>query len=239
MLENLNAKTNANGIMQSPKRLNLWSFLSLAGLFTASLLTGCQTDKSCCAAPEESPAAATLSAPATPVTPATTVTAAMPASTTAAKATSTPGTIRIKAGSSEPLKDSEGNTWLPDQGFVEGDTTERPDLQIANTKNPAIYLSERYSMTSFSYPLPNGRYIVKLHFAETFEGITGPGERVFSFNVEGKEFKDFDVWVKAGGPLRAYVETVPTVITDGKLDITFTPNIENPQINGIEIIPES
>jgi hypothetical protein len=28
-------------------------------------------------------------------------------------------------------------------------------------------------------------------------------------------------------------------ITDGKLLITFTSNIENPQINGIEIIPQN
>jgi hypothetical protein len=27
-------------------------------------------------------------------------------------------------------------------------------------------------------------------------------------------------------------------ITNGKLDIQFTPNIENPEINGIEIIPQ-
>jgi alcohol dehydrogenase (cytochrome c) len=93
-------------------------------------------------------------------------------------------------------------------------------------------------MDSFSWPLVNGKYLVKLHFCETYEGITGPGQRVFSFNVQGHEFKDFDVWVKAGGPLTAYVETVPVEITDGKLLITFTSNIENPQINGIEIIPQ-
>ena len=92
-------------------------------------------------------------------------------------------------------------------------------------------------MTAFSYPLSNGRYTVKLQFAETFEDITGAGQRVFSFNVEGREFKDFDVWVKAGGSQRAYVETVPVDITDGKLDITFTSKIQNPEINGIEIIP--
>jgi hypothetical protein len=28
-------------------------------------------------------------------------------------------------------------------------------------------------------------------------------------------------------------------VTDGKLDIKFTPNIENPEINAIEIIPAS
>ena len=145
--------------------------------------------------------------------------------------------VHIKPGPSASFTDADGNVWLPEQGFVDGDTTERPDVQIANTKTPAIYQSERYSMSSFSYPLPNGKYIVKLHFCETYEGIQGPGDRVFSFNVQGKEFKDFDVWVKAGGFLRAYIETVNVEVTNGKLDITFTPKVENPQINGIEIYP--
>ena len=87
--------------------------------------------------------------------------------------------------------------------------------------------------------MPNGKYVVKLHFAETFEGITGPGERVFSFNVHGREFKDFDVWVKASGALKAYVETVPVEVTDGKIKVTFTPKVENPQICAIEIISQS
>ena len=147
--------------------------------------------------------------------------------------------IRIKAGRFEPVKDAEGNVWLPDQGFEGGQTIERPDIQIANTKSPDLYRAERYSMDSFSWPVPNGKYVVKLHFAETFEGITGPGERVFSFNVQGKEFKDFDPWVKAGGPLKAYIETVPVEVTDGKIKITFTPKVENPQICAIEIIPQS
>ena len=39
------------------------------------------------------------------------------------------------------------------------------------------------------------------------------------------------------GQRPADIETVPVEITNGNLEITFTPNIENPQINGIEIIP--
>jgi len=148
-----------------------------------------------------------------------------------------PPPIRIKAGRFDSLTDAEGNVWLPDQGFADGETTERPEVLISNTKTPAIYQSERYSMTAFSYPVPNGKYVVKLHFAETYDGITGPGERVFSFNVEGHEFKDFDVWAKSGGLAHAYVVTVNVEVTDGKLDITFTPNVENPEINGIEILP--
>ena len=93
-------------------------------------------------------------------------------------------------------------------------------------------------MDSFSTPVANGKYLVKLHFAECYDGITGTGQRVFSFNVQGHVFKDFDVWAKAGGPFTAYVESVPVEVTDGKLTITFTPSIENPQINGIEILPQ-
>ena len=166
-------------------------------------------------------------------TPSTTVAVAKPAPQP--KAPVPP--VRIKAGLFSPYTDSQGHVWLADRGF-DGDTTERdPDLPIANTEDPALYRTERYAMTSFTYPVPNGNYIVKLHFAETFEGIGGPGDRVFSFNVEGKEFKDFDIWVKAHGPQRAYIETVPVKVTDGKLDITFQSQVENPEINGIEILP--
>ena len=158
--------------------------------------------------------------------------------TAAAESATATKTIRIKAGKSEPVKDAEGNVWLADQGFEGGQTIERPDIQIANTKSPDLYRAEHYSMDSFSWPVPNGKYLVKLHFAETFEGITGSGQRVFSFNVQGQDFKDFDVWVKAGGPLKAYVETVPVEVTDGKIKVTFTPKVENPQICAIEITPQ-
>jgi hypothetical protein len=145
--------------------------------------------------------------------------------------------IRIKAGATEGFTDSSGNKWLPDQGYSEGDIVDRPDMAITNTPDQQIYRAERYSMSSYSFLVPNGKYTVKLHFCETYDGITGTGQRVFSFNVAGHEFKDFDVWAKAGGSQIAYVETVPVEVTDGKLTITFTPNVENPQINGIEILP--
>ncbi|MBP8259630.1 MAG: hypothetical protein KA118_08195 [Verrucomicrobia bacterium] len=180
-------------------------------------------------------AAAQVAASTSAVTPAPV--AAAPAARPAA-ADAAGAWIRIKAGRSEPVKDTDGNVWLADQGFEGGQTIERPDIQIANTRSPDLYRAERYSMDSFSWPVPNGKYVVRLHFAETFEGITGPGERVFSFNVQGKEFKDFDPWVKAGGFLKAYIETVPVEVTDGKIKVTFTPKVENPQICAIEIIPE-
>jgi len=176
--------------------------------------------------------------PPTTTAPAPTTIASTPTPAPAPGAARPVPPVRIKAGKSEPIKDAEGNVWLADQGFEGGQTLERPDIQIANTKTPDIYRAERYSMDSFSWPVPNGKYVVILHFAETYEGINGPGERVFSFNVQGHEYKDFDVWVKAGGPLKAYVETVPVAVTNGVIKVTFTPNVENPQINGIEILPQ-
>ncbi len=145
--------------------------------------------------------------------------------------------VRIEAGASGPFVDHDGNLWLPDQGFADGQIIEHADMAIANTTDPEIYRSERYGMTSFSYPVPNGKYLVKLHFAETYNAITGPGERVFTFIVEGHEFKDFDVWAAAGGAQRAYVTTISAEVTDGVLDIYFIPQQQNPQINGIEILP--
>ena len=208
------------------------------GLF-AGCETGSASSKTASAAPAAASAPATTAAPAAP-----SATAAAPAppaaAAAAAPAVSSPVAppVRIKAGLTTQFTDSDGNVWLPDQGFADGDTTDRAaDLQIANTKDPTLYRTEHYSMTSFSYPVPNGKYIVKLHFAETFDGISGPGDRVFSFNVSGQDFKDFDVWVKAGGPNKAYIETIPVTVTDGKVTVTFTPKVENPEINGIEILP--
>jgi endoglucanase len=146
-------------------------------------------------------------------------------------------TIRIKTGITKPLTDETGVVWQADTGFADGETIARPELDIDHTKTPSLYRAERYSMTKFTQELPNGKYTVKLHFAETFEGITKAGERVFSFNVEGKEFKDFDVYEKAGGFAKAFIVTVEVDIKDGKLDITFTPKVENPEINALEILP--
>lgn len=220
--------------------------MSSCGLFiltlAALLSAGCQSSQSQSgektSVSETTPPAA-LATPAVAAPAVVAPAAVAPAVEPAPAAPAAFAPVRIKADGSASFKDSEGNVWLPDQGFADGETDERTDVQIANTKTPAIYQSERYSMTSFSYPVPNGKYIVKLHFCETYDGITGPGERVFSFNVEGQDFKDFDVWVKAGGPLRAYIQTVNVEVTDGKLDISFTPNVENPEINGIEILPGS
>src|SRR5207253_2596925 len=127
-----------------------------------------------------------------------------------------------------------------------GSTIDRPDLVVTGTDNPAIYKSERYSMDDFHIPVPNGKYILKLHFSEDYDGNTTADARQFTYAVKDgdaktgkviKEVKDFSPWKAAGAQFKAYVDTIPVTVTNKMITITFTQQVENPQINAIEVLP--
>ncbi len=203
----------------------------LAVMLAVALIAGCQSAGENAATNTGSPVAATPAQPA-PLAP-------HPITALSVPPLAVTPPVRINCGAAEKMRDSAGNAWLADEGFADGNPYQVDDAQISNTRDPGIYRTERYSMTSYNFGVPNGQYTVKLHFAEVYSGITGPGDRVFSFNVQGHEFKDFDIWVKAGGPDKAYIQSVDVDVTNGVLSITFTPNVENPKVNGIEILPQS
>ena len=156
-------------------------------------------------------------------------------------------TIRVKAGAETPITDSQGVKWSADTGFEDGSTIDRPDLKVTGTKTPELYCSERYSMSSYGFKVPNGAYLVKLHFSEDYDGIRAPEERQFTYAVKDgtatgkviKEVKDFSPWKAAGTQYKAYVHTVPVNVASGQITISFTPQVQNPQINAIEILPQS
>ncbi|MBE0538052.1 MAG: hypothetical protein IH624_20510 [Phycisphaerae bacterium] len=157
--------------------------------------------------------------------------------------------VRVACGAYQPYTDKDGNLWLPDEvkapgaslSPLDGMTVERAEqFEVPDVAFPQIFRTERYSMSAYEFNLPNGKYTVRLHFAECFTGITGVGQRVYSFAVQGQQpEKDFDLWKQAGGPYKAIQREYKGVaVTDGKLRIAFTPNVENPAINGIEIFSE-
>ena len=121
--------------------------------------------------------------------------------------------LRVSAGDTKPYTDKAGNVWQPDKeykkgggyGFVSGDTVDRgSDMKIAGTADPKIYQTEHYSMDSFIAEVPNGKYTVRLHFAETYEGIDSEGPRVFDVKVGGAAVeKDLDVQKAAGAIQKA------------------------------------
>ncbi len=89
---------------------------------------------------------------------------------------------------------------------------------------------------SFAVPVTNGSYTVRLHFAENVQ--TAAGARTFDVTIEGvQQLTTFDMFVAAGGKHIAVVRDFPVTITDGTVNIQFIKQVEQPFVNGIEIVP--
>jgi len=151
---------------------------------------------------------------------------------------------QLNAGGSEVTLG--GKNWAADKYFTGGKVYSNLKINaIANTTSDELYKTERSSATPFGYgfPVKNGNYSVKLHFAEIYWGATGGGsggvgKRVFSVNLEGGtvELPDFDIY-KEVGAMAALVKSFNVAITDGILNIDFTVKVDQPKISAIEIIP--
>ncbi len=86
--------------------------------------------------------------------------------------------------------------------------------------------------------LPERSFTVSLYFAEP-EAI-GPGERVFSVRLQGKEvLGDFDIAREAGGPNRGVVRTFEGVRIANALEVEFIAKTGKPALLcGVELIEE-
>jgi len=157
--------------------------------------------------------------------------------------------LRVNAGADKEYVDQGGTKWLPDQEFsagktygaIEGQTVLRTEIKaVQGTKAPQVYLTERYGMSAYRIVVPRGDYKVRLHFAETYEGITGAGQRVFSVKINGQcVLKDLDVFKEAGGFAEPLVKEFKKIkAPDGKLLIEFSEQVQKPEINGIEVLAE-
>ena len=146
--------------------------------------------------------------------------------------------IRVNAGGPSYV-DSNSQTWAADNGFTSGSTSTFAN-PIAGTTDDAIYQTFRYDDTpssplDYSFPVTNGQYEVKLHFAETWSGITGAGQRIFDVLLENQVAIDnLDVFAVAGANT-AYAVTLPVTVTDGQLTIGLRHGVQNPFICGIEV----
>lgn len=156
--------------------------------------------------------------------------------------------LRVNCGASKPYTDKTGNVWLADQemaadkewGALGGETINRGDLNIADTNSPRIYQTERYGLEGYRFKVQNGKYTVQLHFAETHPDITAQGKRVFSVILNNRGIlEDFDPFKAIGGFQKPVVVMIDGVIVNKEeIVIDFMKKIQEPQINGIEIISE-
>ncbi len=139
--------------------------------------------------------------------------------------------------------DTLGNEWSADQNFNTGSTFTN-NTAIGGTNDDTLYQSERWDGGSapeliYSLPVANGSYDVRLHFAEIYNGITAPGQRVFSILLEGQPaISNYDIFA-AAGYLTADVLSLPVTVSDGNLDIEFVHGTENPKVNAIEVLTAS
>jgi hypothetical protein len=155
---------------------------------------------------------------------------------------------RIKAGSSTPIT-INGKTWSADTPYAFDNlqpSTNTALHQIAGTDEDTLYLKEQSSNANkkpFRYEMtvPNGDYVVRLHFAEIIWGAPGGGStggagtRVMSIKLEGQyRLVNLDVAQEVGSAT-AVIKNFPVTVTDGKLNIDFSATVDRPMVNAIEV----
>ena len=148
--------------------------------------------------------------------------------------------VRINAGGGSFI-DSNGHLWASDSGFNTGSAL-ISSSPIAGTADDYLYRSLRWDDTSgpeleYSVALPNGSYLVRLHFAETSNNAAYVGARTFDVDIEGeRRFDNVDVFAEAGGTNTALVKDTKVTVADGRLNISFRHQAKNPIVSAIEIV---
>ncbi|MEM7580208.1 MAG: malectin domain-containing carbohydrate-binding protein, partial [Cyanobacteria bacterium P01_A01_bin.80] len=107
-----------------------------------------------------------------------------------------------------------------------------------------IFDSERWNQSGgsemqWAFDVPeSGEYEVRLYMGNGFSGTSDPGERIFDVAVEGSvptDLDDIDLSSQFGHEVGAVISNTVEV-TDGTLNLEFIHGVENPLINGIEIV---
>jgi hypothetical protein len=145
----------------------------------------------------------------------------------------------INSGGGLYTSPSSGIAYQADTDYS-GGSTYSTTAAITGTFDQPLYQSQRYGDLTYNIPLPNGNYNVTLKFAELY--FNSAGQRKFDVSMEGQQvIANLDVYSAAGGENAAYDVTTPVNVTngvngaDGVLTIAFTPVINYPIVNAIEI----
>jgi hypothetical protein len=154
--------------------------------------------------------------------------------------------IRILAGAGRSFVDHAGKLWNADAEFSGGTAVKSSAQHIGRTQDPDFYRTSRQGQFSYSIPLKNGIYELRLHFAETVfdpesAGTGGEGSRIMTVRANGKTLLSrFDVVADAGASQTADVKifTGITPAKDGLLHLDFSGE-EGKQatLSAIEILP--
>lgn len=144
--------------------------------------------------------------------------------------------FRMDTGSATGHTSPTGELWQADRYYDAGSGSSGSTTVVPqNTKNPRIYLTERWCANGYRVPVRNGSYRLQLHFDEIHPAS---GTRVFDVAVENRTLlSGFNIAVSAKGANRALVRTFSVTVQDGSLDITFTRRQNCPSISAIAVLP--
>jgi len=134
------------------------------------------------------------------------------------------------------------------QSFASSLTSLTPQVNAVTTPL-GIFSSERFDRLAgnpnmtYSFPVPiSGNYEVRLYMGNSFNGTSGPGQRIFDVTLETQlypELNKIDLSATYGHQV-ATVITYVVPVNDGNLDISFLHGaLENPLVNAIEILDVS
>jgi hypothetical protein len=198
-------------------------------------------------------------------TPASTTTAALPANVYEAgelpTSSNTNVLYRVDAGGPAIAATDNGPDWMADQsssdpgaayhnnqsntaGYSPVTTV---DSTVPSSTPSAIFSTERWSPTdnppmTWDFPVPSGTQAeVRLYFSNRYTGTSQPGQRVFDVYLNGTEvLAHYDIVASAGdqtGTMQAFDITVPSTGSYASdVDLAFDHEVENPSIDGIEIV---
>jgi dipeptidyl aminopeptidase/acylaminoacyl peptidase len=123
--------------------------------------------------------------------------------------------------------------WIIDMEGIWGPNS----YVVTGTSNPQLYRAERWGTFEYGFPVANGLYNVKLHFAEIY--INTVGRRLFNVDIENtRVLSNFDM--RAVAPrFTALVRSYDTQVSDGVLNIKFSSSVSDAKIAAIEIAPAS
>lgn len=119
-----------------------------------------------------------------------------------------------------------------------------PGASVPDTVPDAIFDAERWDQSGgsemqWAFDVPeDGLYEVRLYMGNGFDGTSEPGERIFDVAVEGSvpaNLDDIDLSNQFGHQTGGVISNAVTV-TDGTLNLEFIHGVENPLVNGIEIV---
>jgi hypothetical protein len=148
--------------------------------------------------------------------------------------------VRINVGG-PAYTASDGNVFSAD-AYYSGGETASTTAAISGTPDPALYRDERWGNFSYSIPVANGIYDVRLHFVELYYTGDCIGKRVFSIDVVGTpvtpDVATLDICAGVG-PDAALVKTVSGVsVTDGHVDLqAIYGSADDPELTAIEVVP--